>query len=131
MNRPADVLNFLTTDYGKPFKSAAAFGNKFAKWCKAAGLKPVLCDDGKVRSYRPHGLRKASIHAFAHGGASDQELMAIGGWTDPRQLHEYLKEIEQEFLAQAAVDKLLKKRAEAKTETPTYTPSAPNLQTGT
>ena len=29
-------------DYGKPFASAAAFGNKFADWCNDAGLKPVL-----------------------------------------------------------------------------------------
>jgi hypothetical protein len=29
MKRPSGVLNFLTTD-GKPFASAAAFGNKFA-----------------------------------------------------------------------------------------------------
>ena len=103
MLRPASVLNFLTTDQGKPFASAAAFGNKFADWCRAAGLKPVLCDDGKTRSYRAHGLRKAAMHAFAHAGATDQEMMAIGGWSDPRQLREYLKEIEQEKLADAAV----------------------------
>ena len=30
-----------TNDYGRPFASAAAFGNKFADWCRAAGLKPV------------------------------------------------------------------------------------------
>jgi hypothetical protein len=41
MERPSSVLNFLTNDRGKPFASAVAFGNKFADWCKAAGLKPV------------------------------------------------------------------------------------------
>ena len=56
-----DVLTFLKTDHGKPFASGAAFGNKFADWCRAAGLKPVLCDDGKTRSYRAHGLRKAAL----------------------------------------------------------------------
>jgi integrase/recombinase XerD len=29
----SDVLTFLTNDYGRPFASAAAFGNKFADWC--------------------------------------------------------------------------------------------------
>lgn len=111
MARPENVLNFLTTDHGKPFASAAAFGNKFSDWYRAAGLKPVLRDDGRRRSYRAHGLRKAAMHAFAHAGATDQEMMAVGGWSDPRQLREYLKEIEQETLANSAVDRLLKKRA--------------------
>jgi hypothetical protein len=45
-----DVLNFLVTDYGRPFASAAAFGNNFADWCREAGLAPVECDDGRVRA---------------------------------------------------------------------------------
>jgi integrase len=91
MQRPASVLNFLTNDYGKPFASAAALGNKFADWCKVAGLKPVLCDDGKMRSYRAHGLRKAALRAYAHAGATDRELMELSGHSDPRQLREYLQ----------------------------------------
>ena len=55
---------FLVTDYGRRFKSAAAFGNKFADWCRQAGLKSVKCDDGRVRSYRAHGLRKAALMAL-------------------------------------------------------------------
>jgi hypothetical protein len=69
------VLTFLTTDHGKAFASAAAFGNKFADWCRAAGLRPVLCDDGKMRSYRAQGLRKASLLAYAHAGATDQHAV--------------------------------------------------------
>ncbi|MGY4435249.1 hypothetical protein ACVWWO_007726 [Bradyrhizobium sp. F1.13.1] len=53
--RADGVLTFLFTDYGKPFASAAAFGNNFADWCKAAGLKSVLCADGQTRNYRTHG----------------------------------------------------------------------------
>ena len=34
-----DELAFLLNDYGRRFASAAAFGNKFADWCVAAGLK--------------------------------------------------------------------------------------------
>lgn len=37
-----DSLTFLVNDYARPFATAAAFGNKFADWCKAAGLKPVM-----------------------------------------------------------------------------------------
>jgi integrase/recombinase XerD len=105
MKRPSGVLNFLTTDHGKPFASAAAFGDKFARWCRTAGLKPVLCDDGKMRSYR------AALVAYAHAGATDRELMELSGHSDPRQLRQYLQEVDQEKMADSAVDKLLEKRA--------------------
>ena len=39
---PRNELTFLLTEHGRPFKSAAAFGNKFADWCEQAGLTPVL-----------------------------------------------------------------------------------------
>jgi integrase/recombinase XerD len=106
-----DILTFLKTDHGKPFASAAAFGNKFADWCRAAGLKPVLCDDGKVRSFRAHGLRKAALRALAHAGCTDEEMMQVSGHSDARQLREYLNEVDQEEMADAAFEKLLKKRA--------------------
>ena len=66
----SDALTFLLTEYGRPFKSAAAFGNKFADWCNAAGLEPVMCDDGKTRNYRAHGLRKAACKQLAHAGCT-------------------------------------------------------------
>jgi len=106
-----DILTFLKTDHCKPFASAAAFGNKFADWCRAAGLKPVLCDDGKVRSFRAHGLRKAALRALAHAGCTDEEMMQVSGHSDARQLREYLNEVDQEEMADAAFEKLLKKRA--------------------
>ena len=101
------ALAFLTNDYGKPFASAAAFGNKFADWCRAAGLKPVRCEDGRVRNYRAHGLRKAALRAAAHAGCTLHELMALGGHSSARQLQEYLEEIEQEFMADNAMTKVV------------------------
>ena len=74
-----DVLTFLLTEYGRPFASAAAFGNKFADWCDAAGLEPVDCDDGKVRDYRARGLRKAACKQLAHAGCTGPEIMAVSG----------------------------------------------------
>jgi integrase/recombinase XerD len=111
---PSDgVLTFLKTDHGKPFASAAAFGNKFANWCRAAGLKAVLCDDGKLRSFRAHGLRKAALRALAHAGCTDEEMMQVSGHSDARQLREYLDEVDQEQMADAAMEKLLRKRTGA------------------
>jgi integrase len=99
-------LAFLTNDYGRPFASAAALGNKFADWCRAADLKPVTCEDGRVRNYRAHGLRKAALRALAHSGCTLHELMAISGHNSPDELQKYLEEVEQELMADKAMDKL-------------------------
>jgi integrase/recombinase XerD len=109
------ALAFLTNDYGKPFASAAAFGNKFADWCKAAALKPVMCDDGRVRNYRAHGLRKAALRALAHAGCTGVELMHVSGHSSLKQLQEYLEEVEQELMADSAMSKLAAYEAKAAT----------------
>ena len=101
------ALAFLTNDYGRPFASAAAFGNKFADWCDQAGLMPVLCEDGRVRNYRAHGLRKAALVAAAHAKCTLHELMALSGHSSAKQLQEYLEEIEQEFMADNAMTKVV------------------------
>ncbi|UGY03261.1 tyrosine-type recombinase/integrase [Bradyrhizobium quebecense] len=104
--RADGVLTFLVNDYGRPFASPAAFGNKFADWCRGAGLKPVLCDDGRVRSYRAHGLRKAALRTLAHAGCTGAELMAISGHATLAQVQVYIDEVEQESMADAAMNKL-------------------------
>ena len=72
-------LAFLLNDHGKPFASAAAFGNKFADWCEAAGLPKVTGEDGRARAYRAHGLRKAACKALAHAGCTGPQIMAVSG----------------------------------------------------
>ena len=106
------VLTFLVNDYGRPFASAAAFGNKFADWCNAAKLLPVLCDDGKVRNFRAHGLRKAACLQLAYAGCSGPEIMAVSGHSSLTQVQVYIDEAEQHRMAEAAMTKL-----EAKTAT--------------
>jgi integrase/recombinase XerD len=103
----SEALAFLTNDYGRPFASAAAFGNKFADWCREAGLMPVRCEDGRVRNYRAHGLRKASLRALAHAGCTGVELMSVSGHSSLKQLQEYLEEVEQELMADSAMTKLV------------------------
>jgi integrase/recombinase XerD len=109
MPRSENVLTFLTNDYGKPFASAAAFGNKFADWCKAAGLQPVLCDDGRIRNFRAHGLRKAALRTLAHAGCTGSEMMQVSGHSSLKQLQEYLDEVDQEHQADSAMAKLKNK----------------------
>jgi integrase len=102
------VLTFLVNDYGRPFASAAAFGNKFSDWCRACGLKPVVCDDGRTRNYRAHGLRKAALRTLAHAGCTGVELMSVSGHSSLDQVQEYLDEVDQERAAEAAMMKLAK-----------------------
>ena len=99
-------MTFVVNEYGRPFASAAAFGNTFARWCIQAGLKPVLCDDGRTRNYRAHGLRKSALRALAHAGCTGIEMMAISGHASLKQLQEYLDEVNQERAADAAMAKL-------------------------
>lgn len=108
------VLAFMVNEYGKAFPSASAFGNKFARWCDAAGLKPVLCDDGRTRNYRAHGLRKAALRILAHSGATGTEMMNVSGHSSLDQLQEYLDEVDQERAADAAMTKMVKASDEAK-----------------
>lgn len=99
-------LAFLTTQHGRPFKSSAAFGNAMALWCVAAGLEPVMCKDGRVRSYRAHGLRKAALTALAHAGATGPELLSISGQSSLDQVEPYIADAEQARLAASALAKL-------------------------
>ena len=107
MPKSGEALAFLTNDYGRPFASAAAFGNKFADWCTAAGLQPVLCWDGRIRNFRAHGLRKAALRALAHASCTAVEMMHVSGHSSVKQLLEYLEEVEQELMADNAMDKLM------------------------
>jgi integrase/recombinase XerD len=100
-----DALTFMLTEYGRPFASSAAFGNKFADWCNAAGLEPVVCDDGKTRNYRAHGLRKAACKQLAHAGCTAPEIMAISGHASLSEVQKYIIAVEQDRLAEAAMIK--------------------------
>ncbi|MGA7668677.1 MAG: tyrosine-type recombinase/integrase [Pseudolabrys sp.] len=99
-------LAFLLNEYGRPFASAATFGQKFAHWCKQAGLEPVLCPDGKVRAYRIHGLRKAACVALAHAQCTGPQIMAISGHSSLAQVQVYIEEAERGRMADAAIEKL-------------------------
>lgn len=102
----SDALTFLLTEHGRPFKSAAAFGNRFADWCKQAGLEPVVCDDGKTRSYRAHGLRKAACVRMAHHGCTAIEIMSVSGHKTLAEAQEYIDAVEQDRMAETAMDKV-------------------------
>lgn len=89
--RAAGILGdfaFLTTKYGRGFKSSAAFGNWFRRECIAA----------KVPG-RAHGLRKAGPTIAAENGATDRQIMAMWGWTDARTAGVYTRKANRRTLA--------------------------------
>lgn len=98
---PSRNLTYLTTAYDKPFTSNG-FGNRFRKWCDAAGLGHCSA----------HGLRKAGATIAAENGATGHQLMAIFGWTTLRQADHYTKDVNRERLAREGMHLLEPRRGE-------------------
>jgi len=85
-------LVYLVTAFGKPH-SAKAFGNWFKKRCREAGLEEVSA----------HGLRKLGAQRCAEAGATEHQLMALFGWTNPQQAAVYTKKANRAKLEAQAV----------------------------
>jgi len=98
---------FLLSEYGKPF-TAAGFGNRFRKWCDAAGLAHCSV----------HGLRKAAAARLAELGCSEFEIMAITGHQTSKEVTRYTKEASQKLRAASALARLTQPRETAKSVPP-------------
>lgn len=90
---PTGDIVFLITQHGRPFTSAASFGNWFGKACRAA----------KVPG-RAHGLRKAGATIAADSGATAHELMAMFGWRQMAQAETYTRDADRKRLAVAPAE---------------------------
>lgn len=90
-------LTFLVTHPGsrrsQPY-TAQGFANRFRTWCDEAGL-PKRCT--------AHGLRKAGATIAAENGATEKQLMAIFGWSDPKMAAHYTKQAERKRMAGEAM----------------------------
>jgi integrase len=91
-------LTFLTITSGKPF-APNQFTNWFGYAVRAAGLPLGLS---------AHGLRKAACRRLAEAGCTVHEIQAISGHKSLREVERYTKGVEQERLAQAAMDRVCK-----------------------
>lgn len=92
---PTGDLTYLATMRNTPWKKES-FGTWFAGACKAA----------KVPG-RAHGLRKAGATIAAENGASDQQLMAIFGWTNPEQAAVYTRTASRAKMAAMGIGMLV------------------------
>lgn len=89
---PCGDLNFLVTEFNKPF-SAAGFGNYFRK----------RCTEAKLPHCSAHGLRKASATRMADRGATEHQIMSITGHTTSKEVTRYTKAANQRRLADGAM----------------------------
>jgi integrase len=94
---------FLVNDYGRSF-TVAGFGNRFRKWCDAAGLPNCSV----------HGLRKAAAARLAELGCSEFEIMSITGHQTSKEVTRYTKGASQKLRAASALQKLTKAGASQK-----------------
>jgi integrase len=88
---PTGHLVYLVTAFGHPH-SVKAFGNWFQRRCREAGL------EGRSA----HGLRKLGAQRCAEAGATEQQLMALFGWTTSKQASIYTKNANRVKLEAAA-----------------------------
>jgi integrase len=101
---PRDNLTFLVNDKGKPY-TAKTFGNWFRGVCDEAGIP---------RGFSSHGLRKAATVRLWHAGCSLAEIMAVGGWTSPKQIMVYVEEADRELGADKAMEKVKSRTSSGK-----------------
>tara|TARA_R110000868_G_scaffold190540_1_gene434327 strand:- start:319 stop:1227 length:909 start_codon:yes stop_codon:yes gene_type:complete len=91
---PCGDLAFIASDAGKPM-TKESFGNWFRDACRAAGVPGSA-----------HGLRKAGANRAALSGATENELMALYGWSEPRTAAIYTRKANREKLAAKAGEKM-------------------------
>jgi hypothetical protein len=117
VRRPRGHLNYLTTQFGKPF-TVNGFGNWFTRRCREAGLPH--CSS--------HGLRKGGATIAAENGASDRQLMAIYGWTTTKKANVYTKKASDKKLATDAMP--LINLGQSENETSTFTAGGVGIKRG-
>lgn len=110
---PTGDLTFLATKRNTPWKKES-----FGTWFREA------CIEAKVPG-RAHGLRKAGATIAAENGATDQQLMAIFGWTNPEQAAVYTRTASRAKMAAMGVGMLIP-GADIEEETGTSIPAPSN-----
>ncbi len=92
---PIGHSTFVARLDGKPY-TKESFGNWFHDACVDAGLPHCNC----------HGVRKAVATEAAENEATESQLNAIFGWTDPKMAAHYTKKANRARLASGGIEKL-------------------------
>jgi integrase len=91
---PAQHLCFLTSGFGKPFKSSASLGNWMRHRLREAGLPDDLAS---------HGLRKACARRLAEAGRTPHQIGSITGHRTLKEIERYTRAADQKKLAVEAM----------------------------
>jgi integrase len=91
---PCGDLSFIVGENGRPL-TKESFGNEFRDACKKAGVPGSA-----------HGVRKLAATRMANNGATEAQLMAVFGWTDPKMAALYTRTANRRRLADQSIDML-------------------------
>lgn len=91
---PCADLAFICNEHRRPF-TKESFGNAFGKAARAAGVKKSA-----------HGVRKLDAATVADNGATEQQMMALFGWKDPKMAAHYAKTADRKRMGKDAARKL-------------------------
>ena len=91
---PCGVLTFIVGARGQPL-TKESFGNEFRDACKQAGVPGSA-----------HGVRKLAATRMANNGATEAQLMAVFGWTDPKMAAHYTRTANRRHLAAQSIGML-------------------------
>lgn len=94
---PCGDMTFLVSQRKAPF-SKVRLTTLMRQWCDEAGLPNCTM----------HGIRKAAATVAAENGATDDELMAIFGWTTKQQTTLYTRNASRRKLAGNAIEKIIR-----------------------
>jgi len=93
---PMDNMTFLLSESGKPFASDKALSQRVAKWFRQADVEGITA----------HGVRKWRATKMAERGATEYQLMAWFGWSDPKEARPYVQAANRRRLAQEGADRM-------------------------
>lgn len=106
---PDDAESYLLNEWGKPFASSGALGNRVRSWIIDAGLFRLEKNkDGvnvKKASRSQHGIRKARAEEIAEQGGSVYEVMSVLSHSDEKTAAIYTKKFERWQLAKQASER--------------------------
>lgn len=102
---PADRFTFISSEFGRPYQSAASFGNRVRKWRREAGLPEGLS---------AHGMRKAATHWWLRNHRdlipNNFALKTIFGWVTEKELIRYTRDFDREAEAVGMLIRLNERR---------------------
>lgn len=95
-------LAYIVSDFGRPYQSAASFGNRFAKWVAEA----------KIEGRSLHGLRKSASAILAELGLTSHQIQAVSGHTTLKEVERYTRAVSRRRLAETGYGSLDDRLAE-------------------